>query len=193
MRSIRKMALLAGVFAAVMAVSLPAVASAARLEYSGGELVPVGTEFSATSTNFTFMTSYGILSCQKVTMPAELIKNGYKEGKAVVVEAESRGVGSAGICFFEGTQSFGLEPKLRGFRLEGPGAGTMSLELNTVYPAGQKCHFERTDAPVTYSAGTNVLTLSSVKMKASPAACGPFYVSGYLSLADSLGKSLILN
>jgi hypothetical protein len=192
MRSIKKMALLAGVFAAVMAVSLPAVASAARLEYSGGELVPLGTEFSATSTNLTFMTSYGMLSCEEVAMPAELIRNDNEEGEAIV-EAEGGGLGSAGVCYFEGENSFLFEPELRGLHLEGPHAGTADLEFHAVYPYGMKCYFEKTNAPVTYSQGSSVLTLSSVTMQASPAACGPFRVSGQLNLANSLGNPLILN
>lgn len=176
MRSIRKIVLLVAAAAAVVAFAAPA-ANATSLVESKGYLVGVNTLLSMTSNNLTYKTSWGNLSCSEVTLPGKVTLNTSK-----LVEANYPTLGSARGCLI-GTKEFILEPELRGMRLEGPTAGTMNLKFSFKFPFGN-CVYESTAAPVFYTSGTSVLQLTNVNMKAIPAACGPFYLSGGLTISS---------
>jgi hypothetical protein len=187
MRSIRKITLLAAAVAAVVAVSAPAANAATGLVESKGYLVPPWTLLSMTSTNLTYKTSWGNLSCWQVTLPGKVSTNTY-----TVVEANYPTLGSSEGCFMGGTKSFTLEPELRGMHLEGPTAGTMNLKFKAKFPNNINCVYESTAAPVTYTSGNSVLQLTNASMTAIPAACGPFYVSGGLTISSpSYGGGLL--
>jgi hypothetical protein len=146
--------------------------------------VAPNTLFSMTSTNFTFNTSWGHLSCQEVTLPGKVSTN-----NKTLLEANNPTLGSSKGCWI-GTKTFTLEPELRGMHLEGPGARTMNLKLSAKYYFGN-CVYENTAAPVSYTSGTSVLNLTNVNMTAIPAACGPFVLSGSLTISSPGYASLL--
>ncbi len=186
MRSIKKIALLVAAAAAVVAVVAPA-ANATVLQNSKGETLPKGSKFSMTSNGaWTFETSWGKLNCKQVSLPSELNAPVGETLKAVGV-----GPGSASTCNF-GSGNFTLEPELRGMSLTSPLSGTMDLKMTAWYPGFiNPCVYENTATPVTYTSGGSVLRISGVYMKAN-GACGPFRVTGELTLKDSVGNLLFL-
>lgn len=68
----------------------------------------------------------------------------------------------------------------------------MNIKFNATYPNNIKCEYENTATPVTYSVGGSELLLNNASMKATPAACGPFLITGRLTVKDTAGNLLTL-
>jgi hypothetical protein len=176
MESIRKISLLAVMVVAAITVAAPAGASAAKMEIPAGKIAPVGAQLTMTSINPTFNTTWGLQKCAEITLPGELIQN----NGTVKVRG---GVGSSKYCV-SGTSPFTLEPELRGLTLNSPQSGTMDLRLSIKYSWGGTCVLERSDIPVSYSAGSSEFQVANAAMKGKPAACEPFVLNAKFKLGS---------
>jgi hypothetical protein len=187
MKTMKKAALLVGAAVAIMAMALPAAASAARLENSSGNLLAKGSLFTVKNQGtVVYETTYGKISCAQIGLNEELVKN---DGQ--VVSAIERSPGYSNACFVGG-KAFNQELKFTGLKFEGTGAGTVGLSFDIQYPWG-KCHLQNEATPVKYVPGSSAFSVTKAAMNATPAACAPFVVTGEFKLADSGGNPLILN
>ena len=177
MRSIRKIAMFVLALSASLAVALPAVASAARLEQPVGTLMPVGSLITAKSQNFVFHTSWGNLTCNELVLQSKVIQN---DGASV--QGVWGGPGAAKSCFINGTQEMLVTPELTSLNLSGPQRGTAGLEITMQLPKAT-CHLKSSSLAVTYSSGSSVLSISG-PMEVTPA-CGPMTIQGSYSLTDN--------
>jgi hypothetical protein len=188
MRSIRKISLLAAVVAVAIAAAAPAAASATKLEIPAGQLASSTAKLIITSTNPTFTTTWGNLHCKEVTLPSRVTQN-----YLGIVKVAADGLGSSSYCNINGNP-FTLEPELRGLTLISPQSGTMDLQFKIKYPGMVSCVVERTDIPVTYTAGSSEFGVTMAKMNAFPSACAPFYLSAKFKLASvSIPGTPVLN
>lgn len=177
MRSIRKAALLVAVVAASIAVVAPGGASAAVMEIPAGQKAPVNAQLTMTSINPTFNTNWGLQKCAEITLPGRLTYNQLGTVKAV------GGIGSSKTCT-SGFNPFTLEPELRGLTFNSPQSGTMDLKLTIKYSWGWTCVLERSDIPVTYSAGSSEFQVANAYLKGKPAACEPFVLNAQFKLGS---------
>lgn len=184
MRSFRKTALLAAMVAAVMAFALPAVASASSLTYLG-KPVSVGSEFSATSTNFVYRGYFYAQwnQCKKVTLPSKVEKN-----SGAIVEAKGVGFGTAENCMYAEKNTTISNLELRNLTLESPTAGKISLKFD-IWMLGTFCQFEGSAIPVTYSSGGSSINVTYGQMKG----CGTLTINGDFALKNPAGNPLVLN
>ncbi len=191
MRSRMKKSMAFAVAVALIATALPAGASAARLETQGGVLLSKGMSFTATSTNFTFNTSYGTLKCSKVVLRAEVTQNNGTTVEAVEAGHYGGGPSFAEACTSNG-QKFPLQPAVHGLKLDGtPGNGTLGLAIDWKL-GGFECHNENNAIAVSYTPGGSILRMVNGKVNGPPV-CGPFTANADFSITETVsGNPLIL-
>src|SRR5215203_884733 len=166
MRSLRKPALLLALVA-VIALAVPAVASASRLEY-GGKLLPVGVNFNAVSHKV--ITSFG--QCSEWTVQEQITKN-----DGTTVEGICAAAGTTREC--SGSYPFyTVEPRWNSFTSTTPGKGTVSMSYEMVSVV--HCRYSGAALPFTYILGSNEITFNNVKLDGG--LCGTQYFSGTFAL-----------
>jgi hypothetical protein len=171
---VKKLTLLAMFVGAIAVFAVPAMASASSLVEGKGNPISTPAQLLGTSTNVKTVTSKGTLTCEKVTVSAEVTKNsgGTVEAKGTSTENKTSG------CKL-GSEPTTIEgPHLVSLKSTTSESGSASLEFSAF---GGLCTFTGS-VPVTYSIGTNVLNLSG---SLSSAFCGMATFSASVSLETS--------
>jgi hypothetical protein len=186
---IRKSALLASVFGALVAFAAPAVAGAApSLTMPVGTLVPKATVFVATSTNTVFTDVLGNHTCEVWTFSAEVTEN-----SGTKIEGVGVGEGTSFGCRLGSSPVTVTRINLLKLSSTVAGHGAMTVSFTEDLP-GLTCSYESESGgtPFIYVAGASSIHVSGT-LKATPAACGPETVSGDFALATKGGGSLIVD
>jgi hypothetical protein len=148
----KKTMVLAMAIGALLALAIPAAASASQLT-SGGKALGVGSVVQATSINATTDTSAGTLKCSHVSVAGKVTKNTGGESTAT-----TSGEGTTSGCEFGTLPATITDATLLGLTLLSPTNGSASVTFVADIGA-LKCHFAGTVA-VTYTAGGSVLHLA---------------------------------
>lgn len=186
----RKLCLLLAAVA-VAAVVLPASVSAAPALTDGkGNLLKIGTQITASSTNMVTKTSLGTITCTEAEAFTVLTEN-----SGSLLEAVGFGEGVTFGCKL-GTTSI----KITDFTMEEldtflftSGKGTIALTFEADLP-GVTCHFDShlKPLPFTYKAGSNVLEVPSAEILGSPEACGVSTFSATFTLSQTAGGGAVV-
>ena len=183
----KKLTLLTMAIGAMLALAIPAMASASSLTMPEKTLVPVGTAIQGTSTDVVTTTSLGNLKCEKVTVNGKVTKNNGTE-----VEGTANGASTSSNCFFKTNPIAIKNITLNNIKSTTIGSGTASLSFEAeVKPGELNCKYSGSAVPFTYTSGTDSLLLSG-GLTASPAACGTASIKGNFTLETIEEKGPVL-
>lgn len=172
--------------AAVIALAVPAFASAAAATDGSGNLLANGTLISGTSTNATTVTSLGNLTCETVKVNGELTTNNGSTVTAVGV-----GAGEPTNCKL-GKKTIEITDITLVDLHAGSETNTITVTFRAHLPGEILCHFVGT-IPFTYTTGGSSLTISEGNLEGTPEACEPGLLSGTFNLAQTGGGTVVLD
>lgn len=168
---------------AVLAMAIPALASATTVTV-GGSTAPTGAVLSGTSTNTVTTTeALGSLTCGTVGIAAKLTEN--SGGK---VAATGSGEGSTSTCKNGKKEITITDATLLELHSTSPTSGTVKLAFKADLPGGILCEFSGTVA-ATFTAGMSSLHISG---SLAGGACGSSSITGDYALT-STGGSVVLD
>lgn len=184
----KRMILLAMAVGALVAFSVPTVASAQLLK-QGTKPLPVGAEFTATSTNLVTTTELGHLTCSKVTLHLKVTKN-----EGATSSAATTGVTTEG-CHLVTTPNEETFPATitnasASFHIQQKGVGTATATFlaDIGEPVFAECHEEGTPG-ITYVAGTDAVHVQG----ALGGPCGAAEIHGDFTLETANGETVTVN
>lgn len=184
---IKKTMLLATAIGVLVALAIPAAASAQLLTSPAGTAIKVGTNITATSTNLVTTTALGKLTCAKVTIHANVTAN---KGSTSAVSSTSVTTESCDLL----TASLVSHPATitsasASFHIEKKGVGTTTATFIADIPAvPATCHESGTPG-ITYTAGTDVINVKG----ALSGPCGAAEIHGSFTLETSNGSQVIID
>lgn len=190
--------MLPALIAGLLAVILPAAASAATLKYESGSLVPVGTELKVNLDQLEFNSVTGSSICNAGAKPLS-IEPTKNNGSAVEAGAVYGSPSSA--CNLSGTLHGATEAfniKISNLKASGTaGTGTMSLSFES-HPTGRvgNCLWSNPTLPISFAGGTNTFTATSSWPKSYEeweSNCGELTFKGNFSITDSKGGKVLLS
>lgn len=168
---------------AVVAFAVPAVANAGpQLTMPPGTLIAPGTFVVGTSTDVTMQTSFGLLSCKKITVTVKVTRN-----DGVAIHAEGAGVSTTTECFLGGTKKIEITNlNVSTFSSTVTGSGQVNFTFEADLPNSIVCHFETPAAGITFtypsSPASDVITSAKQKLVAKPPVCQPAEFKGTFTL-----------
>jgi hypothetical protein len=172
-----------------LALALPAMASASRVELSPGKLAPAGTRISIAGSNIQIKdTALGVLPCKSWSLEEVLTEN-----SGGVVNAIPGTAGTAAGCW-NGTKPLIISDiKWNQFHTSLSGSGTVNMSFTLQLGQEVVCHFTTSAVPFAYSPGGFVVQFSGAEsLHSSPAACGTAKFSGEFAMSISGGSHLVL-
>jgi len=175
---------------AVVALAVPAFASAAAVTDGSGNLLGKGTKISGTSTNATTLTSLGLLTCATVKVNGELTAN-----SGGTVEGVGVGAGETSTCRLGKKEISITDITLTSLKSTGTShTGTIGVTFEADLPE-LHCHFKSPAAglPFSYSAGGNTLTISEGNLEGTPEACEPGTLNGTFTISQTGGGAVVLD
>jgi hypothetical protein len=182
----KKTMVLAMALGALLALAIPAMASASQLT-SGGKALAVGTVVQATSSNAKTVVGETALTCTSVAVSGKLTKN--TGGESV---ATTNGAGTTSGCKFGTTAATITDATLLGLTLVSPTVGTASLTF--VADIGPLvCHFSSTSVAVTYTAGASSIHLAGTLIGSGSGCPTSGAFSGDFALETTAGVAVIVD
>ncbi len=200
MQAMKKGALLCAALTAVMALVLPAAASAAKLEKPAGTLVPKGTTLLLKSSHVRFEGLLGAAAenCEGVTLKGLLSEN-----SGTSVKATAGGPGTftchSPIPSFIHVASMDLTGLAITRDASGIDHASMGIKVVQEETPTQgspfRCTYQAEDVLLTYTAGTSLLHIggSQNAWRLQSPQCGPGQISGDFTITDSAGNPIIVN
>jgi hypothetical protein len=188
---------LPAVTAALLAVVLPAAASAATLKNESGLLVAVGTQLKVHPDQLEFDSVTGWSDCEAGAKPLTIEAT---ENNGSVVEAEEEYGSASSSCHLSGTLHAATEAmniRISSLKAEGTeGTGTMSISFEA-HPPGRigNCFWANPTLPISFAGGTNTFTATSrwpESYEEWESNCGELEFKGEFSLTDSKGGKVLL-
>lgn len=155
---------------AVLAVAIPAMASAGSVTSKAGTFAPVGTVLTGVSTNAVTTTTIGNLTCKEVKVTGKITKNSEAEG----VAGTGTGEGTSSTCFIGGSTPITVEDitltSIQSLKGETPN-GKAGFVFKAKLP-GLTCTYTASAAPFSYVTNSDKITFTKAPLTASPSACG---------------------
>jgi hypothetical protein len=184
----RKFVLLAMALGAVVALAVPAIASAQELR-AEGEPLPVGSDLTATSTNLKTVTAVGTLECKKVTIHANVTENGAEASAAESTSIETEGcVTNQGGGVLIPTN---IEEASANLSLNSAGGTAGATFVANIGPGALSCHFAGSPG-ITYTHGSSELTIAG-ELTGTGTECPPNGVmSGNFTLETAGGVPVVI-
>ena len=192
MRSFRKPALLLALVA-VVALALPAVAGASKIESKPGTLTQVGAKITATS-NDAYLTSslFGNQPCHGGGLSPWTMYETLTKNNGTTFEGSSAAAGTA-TCQLTANGIFPIiNPRWENFISSTAGKGTVSMSFETTVTE-LTCKWSGTAMPFTYVLGSSSITFTQAHLKATPAGCGTASFTGDFELKTFGTIPVILN
>lgn len=168
--------------AAVIALTIPAFASAVEVTLPAGTRAPVGTSITGTGNDIILQSNLlGSITCENLNLNGEITKN---DGTTVEGSGANTSPTQAGCK--NGTK----EVKITTFNItnvKSTVAGSGTATFTSIWDTGTlSCTLTGTKVPYTYAVGSNVITFSSASgITGSPAACGTGKLSGSFALEQT--------
>lgn len=170
---------------AVVALAVPAFASAAAITDGSGNLLANGTLITGTSTNATTVTSLGTLTCETVNVKGEITTN-----NGSTVEGNSSGESETSNCKL-GKKTIAItDITLTRLHAEGSSkTGLISVTFVADLPE-LTCHFAATNLPFTYNSTT--VTITNGDLEGTPEACEPGTLNGSFVITQTVGGGAVV-
>jgi hypothetical protein len=164
---VKKLTLLAAAVA-VLALAVPAFASATVLTMPSETKVPTGTLIKGVSTDTVTTTPLGELTCESVEVQGTVTVN-----NGTTVEGTGNGTSKTANCFVEPEHEPLTVEKISLTNLKSSvtGQGTASFSFVAQLPGELECKFSGT-VPGTFVEGTGTLNLTGHGLVGSPTICG---------------------
>lgn len=190
----KKLIVLAMAVAALVAVAIPAAASATelRMTNSSGALVPTGTAITGVANNSTLRlvtkeTTLGELECESIMLNGKVtVNNGTK------VEGEGTAGSTTANCHFQPSNKVAevTAIKLTNLKSETTGVGSFEAEYEAIIPGGAPCHFV-TEGPgeFTFTSGSDTIEVAPTAVES--AACGESTLVGKVKLETAAGGAIV--
>lgn len=167
---------------AVLAIAVPALASASKATLPAGTLAPIGTQITGTGTSIIFQSNLlGPISCEKLNLNGSITVN-----NGTTVEGSGSNTNPTQAGCKNGTREVKITSvELTSVKSTVAGSGTASFIIH--WDTGTlTCTFTGTSVPYTYALGGNVLSFSSASgITGSPASCGTMKLSGSFALEQA--------
>jgi hypothetical protein len=158
--------------AAVLALAVPAVASA-EVTDSEGKTIPVGSELEGTSTNTVLSTALGKVACTSLTVFDKLTVNTESSS-----EAESTKEGTSKECFAGGKAITVTDLTMIHWQVfPAFNNGVAKITEKVDFPGGITCHFVG-EVGFTYVTNSDTMTIAGGVLVGTPAACGKAELNG---------------